>query len=146
MIPINNASKYHRTVAVYTATVLWYTHLCSVYTSRSFLQKQHQQCFSGERYSSVIINSYLVFSFWFSLFAFFYDNVSAIRMYIIREFIGNCSNDVGERNGKENFSLKINTGPIVNIFDCSILFAFYIVGKVRYKWIAVRDVKLNTEN
>ena len=79
MIPINNASKYHRTVAVYSATFLWYTHLCSVYTSRSFLQKQHQQCFSGERYSSVIINSYLFFSFWFLLFAFFYDNVSAIR-------------------------------------------------------------------
>ena len=43
-------------------------------------------------------------------------------------------------------SLKINTGPIVTIFDCPILFAFYIVGKVRYKWIGVRDVKLNTEN
>ena len=38
-------------------------------------------------------------------------------------------------------SLKINTGPIVTIFDCYILFAFYIVGKVRYKWIAVRDLK-----
>ena len=43
-------------------------------------------------------------------------------------------------------SLKINTGPIVTIFDCPILFAFYIVGKVRHKWIGVRDVKLNTEN
>ena len=43
-------------------------------------------------------------------------------------------------------SLKINTRPIVTIFDCPILFAFYIVGKVRYKWIDVRDVKLNTEN
>ena len=44
-------------------------------------------------------------------------------------------------------SLKIkNGGPIVTIFDCSILFAFYIVGKVRYKWTGVRDVKLNTEN
>jgi len=43
-------------------------------------------------------------------------------------------------------SLKINTGPILTIFDCPILFAFYIVGKVRYKWIDVRDVKLNTEN
>ena len=43
-------------------------------------------------------------------------------------------------------SLKINTGQIVTIFDCPILFAFYIVGKVRYKWIGVRDVKLNTEN
>ena len=43
-------------------------------------------------------------------------------------------------------SLKINIGPIVTIFDCPILFAFYIVGKVRYKWIGVRDVKLNTEN
>ena len=43
-------------------------------------------------------------------------------------------------------SLKINTGPIVTIIDCSILFAFYIVGKVRYKWIGVRDVKLNIEN
>ena len=43
-------------------------------------------------------------------------------------------------------SLKINTGPIVTIFDCPILFVFYIVGKVRYKWIGVRDVKLNTEN
>ena len=43
-------------------------------------------------------------------------------------------------------SLKINTDPIVTIFDCSILFAFYIVGKVRYKWIGVRDDKLNTEN
>ena len=40
-------------------------------------------------------------------------------------------------------SLKINTDPIVTIFDCSILFAFYIVGKVRYKWIGVRDVNLN---
>ena len=65
-------------------------------------------------------------------------------MYIIREFIGNFSNDEG--NGKENVSLKINTGPIVTIFDCLILFAFYIVGKVCYKWIGVRDVKLNTEN
>ena len=27
-------------------------------------------------------------------------------------------------------SLKINTGPIATIFDCPILFAFYIVGKV----------------
>ena len=43
-------------------------------------------------------------------------------------------------------SLKINTGAIVTIFDCPILFAFYIVGKVRYWWIGVRDVKLNTEN
>ena len=43
-------------------------------------------------------------------------------------------------------SLKINTGPMVTIFDCPILFAFYIVGKVLYKWIGVRDVKLNTEN
>ena len=43
-------------------------------------------------------------------------------------------------------SLKINTGPIVTIFDCSILLAFYIVGKVRDRWIGVRDVKLNTEN
>ena len=43
-------------------------------------------------------------------------------------------------------SLKTNTGPIVTIFDCPILFAFYIVGKVRYTWIGVRDVKLNTEN
>ena len=42
-------------------------------------------------------------------------------------------------------SLKINTGPIVTIFDCPILFAFYIVGKVRYKWIGVRDVELNRE-
>ena len=42
-------------------------------------------------------------------------------------------------------SLKINTGQMVTIFDCPILFAFYIVGKVRYKWIGVRDVKLNTE-
>ena len=50
-----------------------------IHTSRSFLQKQHQQFFSGERYSLLIINSYLVFSFWFLLFAFFYDNVSAIR-------------------------------------------------------------------
>ena len=41
-------------------------------------------------------------------------------------------------------SLKINTGSIVTIDP--ILFAFYIVGKVRYKWIGVRDVKLNTEN
>ena len=43
-------------------------------------------------------------------------------------------------------SLKINTGPFVTIFDCSILFAFYIFGKVRYRWIGVRNVKLNTEN
>jgi len=42
-------------------------------------------------------------------------------------------------------SLKINTGPIVTIFDCLILFTFYIVGKVRYRWIGVGDVKLNTE-
>ena len=28
-----------------------------IHTSRSFLQKQHQHFFSGERYSSVIINS-----------------------------------------------------------------------------------------
>ena len=44
-------------------------------------------------------------------------------------------------------SLKIiNTGPIVTIFDCPILFAFCIIGKVHYKWTGVRDVKLNTEN
>ena len=43
-------------------------------------------------------------------------------------------------------SLKINTNPIVTIFDCPILFAFYVIGKVRYKWIGVRDVKFNTEN
>jgi len=44
-------------------------------------------------------------------------------------------------------SLKINTGQMVTIFDCPILFAFYIVGKVRYKWwIGVRDFKLNTES
>ena len=34
---------------------------------------------------------------------------------------------------------------MVTIFDCPILFAFFIVGKVRYKWIGVREVKLNTE-
>ena len=43
-------------------------------------------------------------------------------------------------------SLKVNTGSIVTIFDCPILFAFCIVGKVRYRWIGVRDVKLNTKN
>ena len=43
-------------------------------------------------------------------------------------------------------SLKMNIGPIVTIFDCSILFAFYTFGKVRYRWIGVRNVKLNTEN
>ena len=43
-------------------------------------------------------------------------------------------------------SLKTDTGPIVTIFDCPILPAFCIVGKVRYKWIGVREVKLNTEN
>ena len=43
-------------------------------------------------------------------------------------------------------SLKINTGPIVTIFDYPILFTLYIVGKVRYWWIGVGDVKLNTEN
>ena len=42
--------------------------------------------------------------------------------------------------------LEINTGQIVPIFECPILFAFYIIGKVRYKWIGVRDVQLNTEN
>ena len=79
---------------MYTATVLWYFEalligiilpqfegrfkhflllIRIIHTSRSFLQKQHQQFFSGERYSSVIINSYLVFSFWFLLFTFFYE-------------------------------------------------------------------------
>ena len=43
-------------------------------------------------------------------------------------------------------SLKIDTGPIVTIFECLILLAFCIVSKVRYKWIGVRDVKLNAEN
>ena len=43
-------------------------------------------------------------------------------------------------------SLKINTGQIATIFDCPILFAFYIIGKVRYRCIGVHDVKLNTEN
>ena len=38
-------------------------------------------------------------------------------------------------------SLKINTGPIATIFDCSILFAFYIVSKVRYRLIGERDGK-----
>ena len=68
----------HRTVAVYTATVLWYFEalligiilpqfegrfkhfllvIRIIHTSRSFFQKQHQQFFSGERYSTVIINS-----------------------------------------------------------------------------------------
>jgi len=42
--------------------------------------------------------------------------------------------------------LKTNTGPIVTTFDCPILFALYIVGKLRYKWTGMRDVKLNTEN
>ena len=42
--------------------------------------------------------------------------------------------------------LKINTAQIVTIFECPILFAFYIIGKVRYKWIGVRDFKLNTDN
>ena len=42
-------------------------------------------------------------------------------------------------------ALKINTGPIVTIFDCPILFAFYI-GKVRYRWIGVREVKVYTDN
>ena len=51
-------------------------------------------------------------------------------------------NDDG--NGKENV-FKIDTDPIVTIFDCPISFAFYIVGKVLYKWIGVRDLKLNTE-
>ena len=32
-----------------------------------------------------LINSYLVFSFWFLRFAFFYDNVTAIRCIWIRE-------------------------------------------------------------
>ena len=43
-------------------------------------------------------------------------------------------------------SPKINAGQIVTNFDCPILLAFYIAGKVRYWWIGVRDVKLNTEN
>ena len=45
-----------------------------------------------------------------------------------------------------NFSNDDGNGPIVTIFDCPILFAFCIVGKVRYKWTGVRDVKLNTKN
>ena len=61
-----------------TATVLWYFEalligiispqfegrfkdsllvIRIIHTSRSFLQKQHQQLFSSERYSSFIINS-----------------------------------------------------------------------------------------
>ena len=32
------------------------------------------------------------------------------------------------------------------ICDCPILFAFYNVGKVSYKWSGVRAVELNTEN
>ena len=47
--------------------------------------------------------------------------------------------------GRET-SPKIYTGLIVTIFDCPILFVFYVVGKARYKWIGARDVKLNTEN
>ena len=80
MIPINNASKYHRTVAVYTATVLFlpqfegrFKHfplvIRIIHTSHSFLQKQQQQFFSDERYSSVIINSSLT-PIWFFHFAF----------------------------------------------------------------------------
>ena len=42
--------------------------------------------------------------------------------------------------------LQLVSAPLNPIFDCSILFAFYIVGKVRYKWIGLRDVKLSTEN
>ena len=47
--------------------------------------------------------------------------------------------------GKGNVT-KNKHRPIVTTFDCPILFALYIVGKLRYKWIGVRDVKLNTEN
>ena len=57
--------------------------------------------------------------------------------------IGSFSNDDGNRR---ETSLKINTGQTVTIFDCPILFVFCIVGKVRYKWIGVPGVKLNTEN
>ena len=43
-------------------------------------------------------------------------------------------------------SLKINTCLIVSICDCPILLVFYNFGKVRYNWIGVCAVKLNTEN
>ena len=34
----------------------------------------------------------------------------------------------------------------MTICDCLILFALHIVGKVRYNWIGVRAVELNTAN
>ena len=57
MIPINNASKYHGAVAVYTRFNHFPLVIGIIHSSRSFLQKQHQQFFSGEPYSSLIIHS-----------------------------------------------------------------------------------------
>ena len=100
---------YHRTVAEYTATVLWYFEalligiilaqfegrfkhfllvIRIIHTSRSFLQKQHHPFFFWRPIlvscNKFLIYSYLVFSFWFLLFAFFYDNVAAIRcIYLV---------------------------------------------------------------
>ena len=58
--------------------------------------------------------------------------------------IQSFSNDDG--NGKENVTLnkhRLNR----DYFRLFVLFVFYIVSKwVRYKWIGVRDVKLNKEN
>ena len=47
-----------------------------------------------------------------------------------------------QRQGKRHF--EINTCLIVSIRDCPILLAFYNFGKVRYNWIGVWAVKLNT--
>ena len=42
--------------------------------------------------------------------------------------------------------MRHNARQSDNNFDCPILFALYIAGKLRYKWIGEPDVKWNTEN
>ena len=47
---------------------------------------------------------------------------------------------------RKNDHLKINMFAVVTISRLSHLFAFYIVGEVRFKWTGVRAAELNTES
>ena len=68
----------------------------------------------------------------------------SIKMkYALLTFSAKIRNFSNAKATARKKSLRINTGQIMTIFDCPILFAF---NWVRYKWIGLRDVKLNTEN
>ena len=78
MVPINNASKYYRTVAVYVddeSLIIVLASACK-WPIKAILMLPRALGFSVWCMPN---NSYLVFSFWVLVFAFFYDNVTAIR-------------------------------------------------------------------